>query len=142
MKRILLAIDGSSRADRATDVATEFAMATGARLSIVTIGDNIAGRELDRLARAEAGVAEALDTICRAILQQAEERVRKAGLPNVATRTGWGDPAEVPIETAKRSEADAIVIGRRDRGRLAGLPLGSVSQKVASLAPCVVIVVS
>jgi nucleotide-binding universal stress UspA family protein len=36
---------------------------------------------------------------------------------------------------------DAIVIGRRGRGRLAGLLLGSVSQKVASLAPCVVILV-
>ena len=30
-----------------------------------------------------------------------------------------------------REAADAIVLGRRGRGRLAGSPLGSVSQKVA-----------
>ena len=34
-----------------------------------------------------------------------------------------------------------LVVGRRGRGRLSGLLLGSVSQKVASLAPCIVIVV-
>jgi nucleotide-binding universal stress UspA family protein len=33
-------------------------------------------------------------------------------------------------------------MGRRGLGRLAGLLLGSVSQKVVSLAPCIVIVVS
>lgn len=45
------------------------------------------------------------------------------------------------IEAAERGNADAIVIGRRGRGRLAGLLLGSVSQKVVTLAPCPVVVV-
>ena len=141
MKLILLATDGSRDADRAADVAVELAKATGAKLSIVTVADNIAGEDLDRLARAEGSVADAIDMICNTTLQQAKERLRQAGLSNVATQTRWGDPAEVLIETARRNHADAIVMGRRGRGRLAGLLLGSVSQKVASLAPCVVIVV-
>jgi nucleotide-binding universal stress UspA family protein len=141
MKHILLATDGSSGADRAADVAAELAKATAAKLSIVTVADNIAGADLDRLARAEGSVADFIDMICNTTLQQAKERVGKAGLSNVATQTGWGDPAEVLIETARRTEADAIVMGRRGRGRLTGLLLGSVSQKVASLAPCIVIVV-
>lgn len=141
MKHILLATDGSSGADRASDVAAELAKATGARLSIVTVGDNISGKEADRLARAEGNVADALDAISNAILRQAKERVQRAGVSEVVVQSGWGDPAEVLIEIAKRVRPDAIVIGRRGRGRLAGLLLGSVSQKVASLAPCVVIVV-
>jgi nucleotide-binding universal stress UspA family protein len=141
MKHILLATDGSSGADRAADVAAELAKATGAKLSIVTIGDNISGEELDQLARAEGSVADAVDAISNAILRQAKERVQSAGVSDVSVRSEWGDPAEVLIETARRSRADAIVIGRRGRGRLAGLLLGSVSQKVAGLAPCVVIVV-
>jgi nucleotide-binding universal stress UspA family protein len=141
MKHILLATDGSSGADRVADVAAELASAMGAKLSIVTVGDNISGEEIDRLAHAEGGVANAIDTICNTILQDAKERVRTAGVSDVAVQTGWGDPAEVLIDTARRSHADAIVMGRRGRGRLTGLLLGSVSQKVASLAPCVVIVV-
>lgn len=141
MKHILLATDGSSGADRASNVAAELAKATGARLSIVTVGDNISGKEADRLARAEGNVADALDAISNAILRQAKERVQRAGVSDVVVQSGWGDPAEVLIEIAKRVRPDAIVIGRRGRGRLAGLLLGSVSQKVASLAPCVVIVV-
>jgi len=37
-----------------------------------------------------------------------------------------GDAAEAIIEAAGREKADAIVVGRRGRGRLAGLLLGSV----------------
>ena len=55
--------------------------------------------------------------------------------------TGGGDPAKVLIETVEREHADAIVVGRRGRGRLEGLLLGSVSQKLSCLAPCMVIVV-
>jgi len=54
---------------------------------------------------------------------------------------GEGDPAKVLIETVEREHADAIVIGRRGRGQLTGLLLGSVSQKLSCLAPCMVIVV-
>ena len=141
MKHILLATDGSSGAERATDVAAGLAKTAGARLSIVTVGDNISGKEADRLARAEGNVADALDAIANTILRQAKERVQSAGVSDVAVQSGWGDPAEVLIEIAKRDRPDAIVVGRRGRGRLAGLLLGSVSQKVASLAPCIVIVV-
>ena len=52
-----------------------------------------------------------------------------------------GDPAEALIKVAKDVHADAVVVGRRGLGQLKGLLLGSVSQKLASLAPCMAIIV-
>jgi nucleotide-binding universal stress UspA family protein len=47
-----------------------------------------------------------------------------------------GSPAEAIIEVANTSKSDLIVMGSRGLGRLAGLLLGSTSQKVVSHAPC------
>ena len=52
-----------------------------------------------------------------------------------------GQPHPAIVETIGREKADAIVVGRRGHGQLSGLLLGSVSQKLCSLAPCVVIMV-
>jgi nucleotide-binding universal stress UspA family protein len=141
MRHILLATDGSSGADRAAEVAAKLAKALGSSLSIVTVGGNLSSGEMRQLARAEGNVPDALDALSNQILWHAKEQAQRAGVTDVRTQSGWGDPAEVIIEAARREQADAIVMGRRGHGRLAGLLLGSVSQKVASLAPCVVIVV-
>jgi len=52
-----------------------------------------------------------------------------------------GDPAEVLIEVAQTRETNVIVMGSRGLGKLAGLLLGSTSQKVVSHAPCAVLIV-
>jgi nucleotide-binding universal stress UspA family protein len=141
MRHILIATDGSDSADRATEAAAKLAKAMGSRLSILTVGGNLSAEEMRQLARAEGNVPDALEALSNQILWQAREKALHAGVTDVHTQSGWGDPAEVIIETARREHADAIVLGRRGRGQLAGLLLGSVSQKVTSLAPCAVIVV-
>jgi nucleotide-binding universal stress UspA family protein len=92
-------------------------------------------------ARAERDVGDTLEALSDQVLAQARQHALRAGVSDVRLHAGWGDPAEVIIETARRHQVEAIVKGRRGRSRLAGLLLGSVSQKVASLAPCVVILV-
>ena len=142
MRQIMVATDGSSGADRAVDFAAELAKTTGCALSIVTIGGNLSGEELRQLAHiAGDTIGDTLDSLSAQILAHARDRARQVGVSEIHTHPGWGDAATAIIDAAKREHADAIVIGRRGRGQLAGLLLGSVSQKLVSLAACPVIVV-
>ena len=141
MRSILLATDGSAGADRAAEVAATLAKGLGGSLLILTVGGSLSADQVKELARAEGNAGDALEALSHQVLAHAKQCAERAGVSDVRTEAGWGDPAEVIIETARRQQADAIVMGRRGRGRLAGLLLGSVSQKVASLAPCVVVLV-
>lgn len=141
MRKILAATDGSRGGNRAVIAAAQLAKATGAELGILTVGDGYSGSELKKLIRAEGDVGEALELLCSQILDQARKQGERAGATKIKTHSGWGDAAEVIIETARRENADLIAVGRRGRGQLAGLLLGSVSQKIASLAPCSAMIV-
>ncbi|MHB1205151.1 MAG: universal stress protein [Rhodospirillaceae bacterium] len=142
MQLIMAATDGSEAADRAIDMAATLAKASAARLVVIAVGDQAEDKaDIARLARAEGGIGEALDLVTNTILQQAKQRASRHGVPSVDDQQCGGDPAETIIETARRLRVDVIVVGRRGRGRIAGLLLGSVSQKLVSLAPCAVMVV-
>ena len=141
MQRIMVATDGSAGANRAIDTAASLAKSSGADLTIVTVGGNISGAELRKLADSAGDLSRTMGASADKILVLARKRALRIGARNVALQTGWGDPAEIIIDAARRGKVDMLVVGRRGRGRLSGLLLGSVSQKLASLAPCVVVVV-
>jgi nucleotide-binding universal stress UspA family protein len=142
MRHIMVATDGSSGADRAVDVAAKLAKAVAGDLLIVTVAGNMSGEEERQLAHAAgSNIGDALEALTAQILRAAEVRARHLGVSQIELRTSWGDVAQSLIDIAARSSADMIVLGRRGRGQLAGLLLGSVSQKLVSLAPCPVIVV-
>ncbi|HEY6025252.1 MAG TPA: universal stress protein [Pseudolabrys sp.] len=141
MQRILVATDGSAGANRAVDAAAMLAKTSGADLTILTIGGNVTGAELRKLADAAGDLSNTMEAAANKVLAQARKRALRIGARSVKLQTGWGDPAETIIDAVRRWNADMLVVGRRGRGRLSGLLLGSVSQKLASLAPCVVVVV-
>jgi nucleotide-binding universal stress UspA family protein len=141
MPGIIVATDGSPGGDRAVDAAAELAKATRSGLMILTIGGDLSGQELRQLASVEGDLSKELETAANNILDAARKRALRNGLSDVILRSGWGDPAEAIIEAVQRENADILVVGRRGHGRLSGLLLGSISQKMTSLAPCKVMVV-
>ncbi len=141
MRHIMVATDGSKGADRALDFAMEMAKGLGARLSVLTVAGDLPADEMKKLHSAEGDVWGALDSMSRQILRHATERARQIGVSITKSHAAWGDPAEAIIDAIGRDSVDMVVVGRRGRGQLAGLLMGSVSQKVVTLAPCVVIVV-
>jgi nucleotide-binding universal stress UspA family protein len=74
------------------------------------------------------------------ILQKAVEAVGDVPA-EIHTELIEGDPAEAIIDVAKVRESSVIVMGSRGLGSLAGLVLGSTSQKVVGHAPCPVLIV-
>jgi nucleotide-binding universal stress UspA family protein len=107
----------------------------------VTVADAYLEDEAGKLAQAEGSLGEALEMLTTQTLKAAEIRARHLGAPKVELRTGSGDVAQSLINIVAGSSIEMLVLGRRGRGPLVGLLLGSVSQKLVSLAPCAVVVV-
>jgi nucleotide-binding universal stress UspA family protein len=144
MKRILVATDGSEGADRAVDYAAHLAKDTGAELMIVNV---IGAYGLpDKVLRAftqgqHAWLDELLESLSAKMLTNARDRARGVGAASIQLESRPGEVAQAIIDIAREKPADVIVVGKRGAGRIAGLLLGSVSQKLVSLAPVPVIIV-
>lgn len=142
MTTIVAATDGSAGAERAVMLAGGLCKSLGANLVLVTAAEPESSKELEAFGRAEGATAgDLLETICDAALRQGQDIARRAGATNIATRRTIGDPTQFILDAAKEVSADFIVVGKRGRGRLAGLLIGSVSQKLVSVSPWTVIVV-
>ena len=138
MNRILVATDGSEGADRAVDYAARRAKADGAELLIVNV---MGGYGLpDKVFLAFTNdqnvlLKELLASQSAATLTTARDRAREAGVSTIVLESRTGEVAQTIIDIAHEKNADAIVVGKRGAGRVAGILLGSVSQKLVSLSP-------
>jgi nucleotide-binding universal stress UspA family protein len=144
MRKFILATDGSEGALRALGFAVALAAAFDAELELVTVtaGMGLSPDELRDFSRTESvSLAEVLDAQAQQVLERTKSRALQLGVRRVRTEAATGDPAETILEIAARDGADAIIVGKRGWGPLRSMLLGSVSQKLASLARCPVIVV-
>ena len=140
IKSILVATDNSDSAYRAVETAAELAKRVDASLTIVNVEQGYFDPNLEPLKIGD-GIGDILEARSREILSRAKEEAERIGVTHVQTISGLGDAAAFILDVAKREAVDLIVLGKRGRGRLAGIMLGSVSQHVAALAPCSVQVV-
>lgn len=154
MRCIAAATDGSEAADRALDFAADLASKFGADLVLTHVvlpsAPASAGAGPTRtflpnprapIAVESLSVPEVLTQTASDLLAKAKSRAEARGALHVHTEVRVGEPAEVILSVAKERNADAIVLGKRGQGRLAGLLLGSISQKVVTLARCAVMII-
>ena len=137
-EKVLLAVDGSEHALHAARTAADLARAMNSKdLRIVVSYDFIPPYlgEPNLQYAIDARVEEA-----KAILQKAIEAVGDVPC-EINTELIEGSAAEAILDVAVTRNSDVIVMGSRGLGKLAGLLLGSTSQKVVAHAPCPVLIV-
>lgn len=144
MKRILAATDGSEGSERAVRYAADLATDFGADLIIANVigGYEFPSEAFEQISQSQnAWFKELLAGDSAQILDKARDSILALGVPKIELESRSGDPVQMIMDIADDERVDAIVVGKRGLGRVQGLLLGSVSQKIVSLAKKVVMVV-
>lgn len=129
-KRVVWATDGSPAADAALNYAKAVAANEGAELIALHVDEVMAG---PRAAHLTVNADE--QDVKVKIKQQVEELQAKGfkAAEVVATRTE-GNAAKAIADAAKDAQADLIIVGTRGHTALAGLLLGSVTQRLLHIS--------
>jgi len=139
--KILLAIDGSLSSDATLHALIAMARPKETEVRILHVVElwpvHIHSPEWDR----ELSVARrAMWTRAEGIVARAARTLENAGF-NVTTAVKEGDPRTDLIDAASEWHADLIMVGSHGRTGLSRILMGSVSDAVASHAPCSVQIV-
>lgn len=136
--RILLAVDGSENGMHAAQKAAELARTMKPTEFRIVVAYSTIPMYLG-----EPNLQFTIDTLKGDAEKVLQETVAEIGdLPmEIHKEILEGDPAEAILKVADTRKSDLIVMGSRGLGRLAGLLLGSTSQKVVSHAKCPVLIV-
>jgi nucleotide-binding universal stress UspA family protein len=143
-KTILVPVDGSEHSKKALEFAAELGTKFEGQLSLFHVLQSL---PLDRtLILGAAAITvhttgDELEDVGVKVIAAAREIAAAHGCTDVEAKAVLGDPASEIVERAREIDADMIVMGSRGLSDLTGLLMGSVSHKVAHLAPCTCVTV-
>ena len=140
-RHLLVPIDGSRQSAPAVRTGIALAKALGARLTAVHV-------LAPYIPAGEAAFVESLPGFKRAAQARGREALaafnaaaRKASLEAEALSIVGGEPWQALLQVARQRKCDCIVMASHGRGGLAGLLLGSETQKVLTHSKIPVLVV-
>jgi nucleotide-binding universal stress UspA family protein len=134
-KKIVVALDGSAHAERALSVARDLAKESGGSVEAVHVREIAVVRGGAQTAHADEPEVE------RRVTAQVED-LKAAGIAaNLHVLSSTGAPAHQIADVADEVGADLIVVGTRGHAAVAGLLLGSVTQRLLHLAHCPVLAI-
>jgi nucleotide-binding universal stress UspA family protein len=147
IRNILVAVDGSENSNRALDFALDLAEKFGSAVMVLNVSEVLAMGVVPQESTTYSFenmsiLGKDLRKIHEEILSKAVSHA-KTVKPDLAVSSMLrdGDPALEIVNVAKDSGFDAIVIGHKSSGMVRERFLGSISEKVAHLAPCPVVIV-
>ena len=135
-RTIIWATDGSETADRALPYAKELAGGADGRLIVVHSKELLVGRAGGHPVLADEDEVETK-------IEAQVEQLRADGLDASFRLVSGSAPhaAHMISDAAAEAGADLIVVGTRGHTAVAGLLLGSVTQRLLHIAPCPVLAV-
>lgn len=143
-EKILVAIDDSTLNDKILEAAAELASLNSGLVTIVNVHQNpIAPAYPYDVTR------DYVKTVNEGMKQDSMERLERAKNIvlskhpecRIELQSLAGNPADRVLQYAEETDQSVIVIGSRGLRGLRGMFLGSVSSKIAQLAPCQVLIV-
>ena len=143
MKKVFLAVDDTKGSVRAVETLIDLFVATKPVVTLVhvqkvlgqsLVGEGMAmGPEMETLREALQGTEyqAVLDARADKIMAFYQDKLEKAGIPDINRIIKEGHPAEEIIASAKEAGAELIVVGSRGK-RSHDFLIGSVSREVAN----------
>ena len=136
-KNILIGVDGSDHALKATKIAGDLARCMGANLWLVACFEPVPTYLGE--SNLQAAIVAHMSDADRSLQSALQEIGEIPGELNAQLLEG--SQAETILSVAEVRDVDLIVMGTRGLGRLSALLLGSQSQKVVANAHCPVLLV-
>jgi len=133
-QKVLLAVDGSSHSAKAVPVAADIARKSGGEVVVFHAREYLLAKGGAYAIEDEAEATELVDGIASQVAAVGVKTCCRV----VTSREGRA--AQAILQEAEAAGADAIVMGCRGHGDLAGLLLGSVAHKTIQLSHCTVVV--
>jgi len=131
-KHILVPTDGSDLSNRAVVEAVAFARSIGARITLLTVSPAFhpTGYDPFVVTASPHEWERAHQARARQILDDAQSRAVAAGVPNEVIAAVNDTPWQAIIETARQRECDLVFMASHGRRGVAGMLLGSETQRV------------
>ncbi len=134
---IVWATDGTENADRALPYVKALAQQEGAKLTVAHVVERYASHKASGLA-VHADEEQVEERLQKLTTQLSDEGVNTD--LKIVSHVG-PQPAHEIADLAREAGADLIVVGTRGHGAVAGLMLGSVTQRLLHVSPCPVLVI-
>ncbi len=142
-KKLLVPLDGSPQAWRASEYAIKLAECMGSEVMFLHVIPALPPYE-NYQNQQQTGTYQQIhnDLLIsgREIIEQAKQDFGKSSI-NVGFKMLWGNPAMEICRLAKDENYDLIIMGNRGLGSVKGYLMGSISNRVVRHASCPVMIV-